>query len=58
MTGVFPGAVFTDSWGGFDNSNSRIMEAQDIANMLFAASMLSSQAVVDEIIINPQLGPL
>ena len=58
VTGVFPGAVFTDSWGGFDNSNSRIMEAQDIANMLFAASMLSSQAVVDEIIINPQLGPL
>lgn len=58
VTGVFPGAVMTDSWGNFDNSNNRIMEANDIADMIFAASMLSGQAVVDEITINPQLGAL
>ncbi len=58
VTGVFPGAVHTDSWAGFDNSNKRIMEASDVAEMVFAAAMLSPQAVVDEIILTPQLGQL
>lgn len=56
VTGVYPGAVFTDSWGNFDNSNGRIMEASDIADMLLAACKLSPQAVVEDIIIRPQLG--
>jgi len=58
VTAVFPGAVLTDSWGDFDNSNNRIMEATDISKMVFAASTLSSQAVVEEITIRPQLGDL
>jgi short-subunit dehydrogenase len=58
VTAVFPGAVLTDSWGDFDNSNHRIMEASDIAKMIFAASTLSPQAVVEEITIRPQLGDL
>jgi len=58
VTAVFPGAVLTDSWGDFDNSNHRIMEASDIAKMVFAASTLSPQAVVEEITIRPQLGDL
>ena len=58
VTTVFPGAVLTDSWGDFDNSNKRIMEATDISKMVFAASTLSSQAVVEEITIRPQLGDL
>lgn len=58
VTGVYPGAVLTGSWGNFDNSNGRIMEASDIAAMLLAASKLSAQAVVEDIIIRPQLGDL
>jgi short-subunit dehydrogenase len=58
VTTVFPGAVLTDSWGDFDNSNHRIMEATDISKMIFAASTLSPQAVVEEITIRPQLGDL
>lgn len=58
VTAVYPGAVLTDSWGNFDNSNGRIMEAADIAAMLQAASKLSVQAVVEDIIIRPQLGDL
>ena len=58
VTAVFPGAVFTDSWGDFDNSQLRIMEAADSAKMILAASKLSAQAVVEEIIIRPQLGDL
>lgn len=58
VTGVYPGAVHTDTWSGFDNSSHRIMEASDIAQMIYAASCLSPQAVVEEIIIRPQLGDL
>jgi short-subunit dehydrogenase len=58
VTSVFPGAVMTDSWAGFDNSAGRIMEADDIAKMIVAASKLSPQAVVEDIILRPQLGDL
>jgi short-subunit dehydrogenase len=58
VTSVLPGAVFTDSWSGFDNSNNRIMNPEDIANMVFAASQLSQQAVVEEIVLRPILGDL
>ena len=58
VTTVSPGAVMTDSWGNFDNSNNRIMEALDIAKMIFAATKLSPQAVVEDIVLRPQLGDL
>lgn len=58
VTAVHPGAVMTDSWGNYDNSSKRIMEAADIAKMVFAASQLSFQACVEDIIIRPLLGDL
>lgn len=58
VTAVYPGAVLTSSWAGFDNSTQRIMEADDIAKMVFAASQLSKAACVEEIVIRPQLGDL
>jgi short-subunit dehydrogenase len=58
ITSVFPGAVFTDSWGNFDNSHHRIMEATDIAKMIYAASQLSAGACVEDIVMRPQLGDL
>jgi short-subunit dehydrogenase len=58
VTTVFPGAVLTDSWGDFDNTDKRIMEAADVADMIVAATKLSVQAVVEEIILRPQLGDL
>ena len=58
VTSVHPGAVLTDSWGDYDNSSKRIMEAADIAKMVWAASNLSFQACVEDIVIRPQLGDL
>ena len=58
VTTVYPGAVFTDSWAGFDNSTNRIMEASDIADMIVACTKLSSSAVPEEIVMRPQLGDL
>lgn len=58
VTSVLPGAVMTDTWAGFDNSSSRIMLPSDVAEMIFAATLLSAQAVVEEIVMRPQLGDL
>ncbi len=58
VTAVHPGAVLTASWGNFDNSSKRIMEASDIAKMIFASTQLSAAACVEEILIRPQLGDL
>jgi short-subunit dehydrogenase len=58
VTAIMPGAVYTDSWKGSGIPEQRIMEAEDIAKMVFAAAGLSPQAAVEEIIIRPQLGDL
>jgi len=58
VTAVLPGAVISDTWGDFDNSAHRIMEAGDIAKMIYAASQLSIAACVEEILVRPQLGDL
>ncbi|HET6722779.1 MAG TPA: SDR family oxidoreductase [Chitinophagaceae bacterium] len=58
VTSVHPGAVLTDSWRDYDNSSKRIMEAEDIAKMIFACTQLSAAACVEDILIRPQLGDL
>ena len=58
VTAIHPGAVLTDSWGDYDNSSHRIMEAGDIAKMIFAVSQLSPGACVEDIVMRPQLGDL
>ena len=58
VTAIIPGAVYTDSWSGSDVKPERIMQVDDIANMVYAASLLSPQACVEEILVRPQLGDL
>ena len=58
VTGVYPGATYTNSWAGSGVATSRIMEAEDIAKMIYAAAHLSPQAVVEDIVMRPQLGDL
>jgi len=58
VTSVLPGATYTDSWAGTGVDEKRIMEAVDVAEMVFAASKLSIQACVEEIVMRPQLGDL
>jgi short-subunit dehydrogenase len=58
VTALYPGAVLTESWGDFDNSKHRIMEATDIAQMIFTSTSLSPAAVVEHIVLRPQLGDL
>jgi short-subunit dehydrogenase len=58
VTTVFPGAAYTDSWTESGVDKKRFMEAEDIAKMIYAASQLSPQACVEEIILRPQLGDI
>lgn len=58
VTHVLPGAAYTDSWSGTGVDPKRIMEAADIAGMIYAAAQLSPQACVEEIVLRPQLGDL
>lgn len=58
VTAIIPGAVYTDSWKSAGVSETRLMEAEDIASIIYNASRLSPQATIEEIVIRPQLGDL
>ncbi len=58
VTAVLPGAAYTDSWAGSGIDPLRIMEANDIAALIYASAHLSPQACVEDIIVRPQLGDL
>jgi short-subunit dehydrogenase len=58
VTAVYPGAVYTSSWDGSGIEPGRVMEVNDIAEMIYSASMLSPQACVEDLIIRPQQGDL
>ncbi|MDE1190832.1 MAG: SDR family NAD(P)-dependent oxidoreductase [Arachidicoccus sp.] len=58
VTGIYPGATMSDSWAGSGVDEGRLMEANDIADMIYSAAYLSGKAVVEDIILRPQLGDL
>jgi len=58
VTAVIPGAAYTESWASSGIEEKRFMQAKDIAEMVFAASQLSPQACVEEILLRPQLGDI
>jgi len=58
VTAVYPGAVLTSSWKGAGINPERIMEVEDVATLIYAASFLSPQACVEDIVIRPLLGDL
>lgn len=58
VTAISPGAVWSNSWSGSGVAPERIMEATDIAAVLWSAYSLSQQATVEHIVLRPQLGDL
>ncbi len=58
VTAICPGATYTPSWEGSGVSQARIMEAADIAEMLWSAYKLSPAANVENIILRPVKGDL
>jgi short-subunit dehydrogenase len=58
VTAVLPGATLTASWEGVDLPTERFIQADDVAEAIFSAFQLSPHAVVEELLIRPQLGDL
>ena len=58
VTAVIPGATYTSSWDGSDIDTGRLLEADDVAKMVLACTLLSPSAAVEDIIIRPQMGDL
>lgn len=58
VTTFLPGATWSDSWAGVNLPADRLMPASAIADMLWAAYFLGPNAVVEEILLRPQLGDL
>ncbi len=56
VTAVLPGATKTRSWEGVDLPDDRFIRVEDVADTLYSAYALSTNSVVEEIIIRPQLG--
>ncbi|WP_080237464.1 SDR family oxidoreductase [Spirosoma rigui] len=58
VTALLPGATLTASWTGTDLPKDRFMKPEDVADSVWMAYSLSKSAVVEEILIRPQLGDL
>jgi short-subunit dehydrogenase len=58
VTAVLPGATLTASWEGSDLPPERFMKPEDVAHIIYTSYILSQQAVVEEILIRPQLGDI
>ena len=58
VTAILPGATLTASWEGTDLPEDRFLQPNDVANSTWAAYSLSASAVVEEILIRPQLGDI
>lgn len=58
VTAVLPGATLTRSWDGVGEAPERFIRCEDVAEAVFSAFSLSPQAVVEELVIRPQLGDL
>ncbi len=58
VSSIMPGATWSASWDGVDLPKERLMDAKDIADTIIAAYNLGPSAVVEDIVIRPQLGDL
>lgn len=58
VTNILPGAVYTDSWSGSGVQKERIMEAADVAKIIYTATQLSPQACIEDVVMRPVLGDL
>lgn len=58
VTTICPGATYTPSWYGSGVDPARMMEATDIATMIWSAYSLSATANVETIVIRPVKGDI
>lgn len=58
VCGVFPGATWSASWAGVELPQHRLMQPEDVAKAIWLQLELSPSAVMEDIVLRPQLGDL
>ncbi len=58
VTAILPGATLTASWEGTELPEDRFLKPADVADSVWGAHSLSPSAVIEEILIRPQLGDI
>ena len=58
MTTILPGATETPSWSGSGIAPERLMAADDVARVVQDVCTLSRRAVVEDVVLRPQLGDI
>ncbi len=58
VTAVLPGITWSDAWTGFEAPRDRLLDPKDVGKVILDAWRLSPNAVIEELIIRPQLGDL
>jgi short-subunit dehydrogenase len=58
VSSIMPGATWSASWEGVDLPEERLMKAEDVAIAVWSAWSMSPQAVMEDIVLRPQLGDL
>lgn len=53
VTAICPGPTMSHSWAGSGVDESKLMKAEDVADIVWQTSQLSIQACVDKIVLNP-----
>lgn len=58
VTSIMPGATWSHSWAGADLPMERLMQPEDIAEAVRSALRMGPSAVMEDVVIRPQLGDL
>jgi short-subunit dehydrogenase len=58
VTAVLPGPTYTPSWQGSGLPEERFIRAAEIADLVYATYSLPGNAVVEELLVRPQLGDI
>lgn len=60
VTAIMPGATWSASWAGAENDfpRERLIEAENIAQLVWSIVNLAPNAVVEQLVIRPQQGDL
>lgn len=58
VVALLPGTTLTASWDGVPLPPERMMPAEDVAAMAWAAWAMSARTVVEDIVMRPQQGDI
>lgn len=58
VTAVLPGPTWSAAWAGAELPEERLLQADDVALAIWNAWQMPANAVIEELVIRPQLGDL